>query len=74
MRIEIGTREQLIVEGDTRRGRVPKLVTLDSRNCVDASVVVALRTLEETGIKQYKDFVQNVLEECIQPKGNIQNR
>ena len=36
----------------------PELVTLDSRNCVDASVVVALRTLEETGIKQYKDFVK----------------
>ena len=29
----------------------PELVTLDSRNCVDASVVVALRTLGETGIK-----------------------
>ena len=49
----------------------PELVTLDSRNCVDASVVVvALRILEETGIKQYKAFVKNVLEKCIQPIHN----
>ena len=37
----------------------PELVTLDSRNCVDASVVVALHTLE------------NVLEKCIQPIHNL---
>ena len=58
------------IMGNPSMDDFPELVTLDSRNCVDASVVVALRTLEEIGIKQYKDFVQNVLEECIQPIHN----
>ena len=39
----------------------PHLVTLYSRNCADGSVVAALHTLEDTGKKQYKDFVKNVL-------------
>ena len=39
------------------------LVTLDSRNCVDESVVTALRNLENIGKTQYKDFVKNVLED-----------
>lgn len=38
------------------------LVTLDSRNCADESVVAALHTLEDTGRKQYKNFVKNVLD------------
>ncbi len=36
----------------------PDLVTLDSRNCVDESVVLALHSLEDTGIQQYKSFVK----------------
>ena len=31
----------------------PELVTLDSHNCMDESVALALYTLEDTGIKQY---------------------
>ena len=41
-----------------------ELVTLDSRNCADESVRLALYNLEDTGIKQYQDFVTNVLENC----------
>ena len=37
------------------------LVTLDSRKCVHESVVHTVRSLEETGKKQYKDFVKKVL-------------
>jgi len=39
----------------------PDLLTLDSRNCTDESVVVTVRTLEDVGRNQYQDFVQNVL-------------
>ena len=42
----------------------PELVTLDNRNCVDVSVVKALYTLEDTGVKQYKEFVESVLKDC----------
>ena len=31
---------------------------LDSRNCVDRSVSTALHTMEETGKKQYQDYVK----------------
>ena len=41
----------------------PELVTLNSRNCVDESVVLALYTLEDTGIKQSQDYVTKVLED-----------
>ena len=41
----------------------PELVTLDSRNCVDESVILSLRSLEDTGIQQY---VKAVLEDCTQ--------
>ena len=41
----------------------PELVTLDSRNCVDESVVSALHTLEDTACHQYHEFVKNVLED-----------
>ena len=40
-----------------------ELVTLDSRNCVDESVALAMYTLENTGIKQYQDYVTKVLED-----------
>ena len=45
----------------------PELIELDSRNCVDESVVTALRSLEDKGIRQYQDFVKNVLEDCTRP-------
>ena len=41
----------------------PDILTLDSRNCVDESVVAALHTLEETGKKQYQEFVKKILED-----------
>ena len=40
----------------------PEIVILDSRNCVDESVSIALYAMEETG-KKYKDFVKRVLED-----------
>ena len=45
----------------------PELIKLDSRNCVDESVVTALRSLEDKGIRQYQGFVKNVLEDCTRP-------
>ena len=39
----------------------PELVTLDSRNCADESVVASLRTLIDTGKTQYQEFVNNVI-------------
>ena len=39
----------------------PELVTLDSRTCMNDSVVTSLQTLEETGTKQYQEFVRKVL-------------
>ena len=41
----------------------PELVTLDSRNCMDESVTMALCTVEVLGIKQYRDCVKEVLED-----------
>ena len=40
----------------------PDMVTLESRNCADESVVAALHTLVDTGKKQYQDFVKNVID------------
>ena len=42
---------------------ISQILTLNSRNCVDVSVVAALHTLEETGKKQYQDFVNKILED-----------
>ena len=39
------------------------LVSLDSRDCVDESVIAALYTLEDTGNGQYSYFVKELLEE-----------
>ena len=44
-----------------------ELIKLDSRNCVDESVVTALHSLEDKGIRQYQDFVKNILEDCTRP-------
>ena len=41
----------------------PELVTLDSCNCVDTSVIQALYSLEITGIRQYQDYVAKALED-----------
>ena len=41
----------------------PELVTLDSRSCVDTSVVHALYSLENTGIRQYQNYVAKALED-----------
>ena len=50
--------------GNPFKDDFPELIQLDSRNCVDESVVSALHTLEDRGISQYKDFVKSVLEDC----------
>ena len=42
----------------------PELVTLDSRNCMDESVVKALYALEDIGVKQYQEFFKSVLKDC----------
>ncbi|KAJ8353418.1 hypothetical protein SKAU_G00209850 [Synaphobranchus kaupii] len=39
------------------------LVTLDSRNCADESVVNTVLILEDTGKRQYQEFVKKVLDE-----------
>ena len=39
------------------------LVALDSRNCVDSSVIHTICSLEDTGKKQYQHCVRNVLQE-----------
>ena len=39
------------------------LVSLDSRDCADQSVIAALYMLEDTGKGQYSNFVKEVLEE-----------
>jgi len=45
----------------------PKQIKLDSRNCVDKSVVSALHVFEYTGFQQYQGFVKNVYEDCTRP-------
>ena len=39
------------------------LVSLDSRDCADESVIAVLYTLEDTGKGQYSNFVKEVVEE-----------
>ena len=39
------------------------LVSLDSQDCTDESVIAALYTLEDTGKEQYGNFVKGALEE-----------
>lgn len=39
------------------------LVALDSRNCTDKSVIQTIQTWENTGKKQYQEYVKKVLEE-----------
>ena len=41
----------------------PDIVSLDSRDCVDESVIIPLRCLEDTDKRQYQTFVKDVLEE-----------
>ena len=49
--------------GDPILDDFPELVTLDSRNCMDESVVNSLHSLEDTGEKQYQEFVKTVFED-----------
>lgn len=39
----------------------PELVAVDTRDCTDPSVIVSLQNLEETGKKQYNQYVEDVL-------------
>ena len=40
-----------------------ELISLDSRNCMDDSVATSLRTLEETGTNQYREYIKNVVKD-----------
>ena len=42
---------------------ISDLVSLDTGDCANESVIVALRCLEDTGKRQYRTFVKDVLEE-----------
>ena len=42
----------------------PDLVTLDNRTCADETAVVTVHTLEDTGKKQYQEFVKNGIDVC----------
>ena len=46
------------------KGDFPELVSLDNRTCADESVITSLYALEETGRKQYQNYVKCVLEDC----------
>lgn len=41
----------------------PELVKLDTRDCVDVQVAEALRSLEDTGKKQYAEYRQKVIDD-----------
>ena len=43
---------------------LPELVSLDNRTCADELVITSLYALEETGRKQYQNYVKCVLEDC----------
>ena len=47
-----------------------ELVTLDSRNCAEKSVVDGLKRLEETGKRQYEQYVQDVI---VHRSSNVMN-
>ena len=40
-----------------------ELISLDSRNCMDNSVATSLRTSEETGTNQYREYIKNVVKD-----------
>ena len=41
----------------------PELLALDTRNCGDASVVATVDTVQEIGLRQYKKYVKDVIDE-----------
>ena len=45
----------------------PVLVTFDNQTSADQATVVAVHTLEDTGKKQYQEFVKNVLDVRSRP-------
>ena len=49
--------------GNPFLGDFLELVTFDSCNCADESVVATVCTLDDTGKKQYRDCDKNVLDE-----------
>ena len=53
--------------GNTFLDDFPEPIKLDTRNCVDESVVITLHALEDRGIEQCQDFIKNVLEDYTQP-------
>ena len=38
-----------------------ELLTIDSRRCLDVSVAISVRQLEDKGTQQYQEYVSNVL-------------
>ena len=49
--------------GNPFKDDCPELLALDTRNCADSSVVDTVHRVQELGLRQYKKFVQGVIDE-----------
>ena len=49
--------------GNPFKDDCPELLALDTRNCADASVVDTVHRVQELGLRQYKKFVKDVIDE-----------
>ena len=49
--------------GNPFKDDCPELLALDTRNCADASVVDTVHRVRELGLRQYKKFVKDVIDE-----------
>ena len=49
--------------GNPFKDDCPELLALDTRNCADASVVDTVHKVQEIGLRQYKKFVKDVIDE-----------
>ncbi|XP_068756859.1 uncharacterized protein [Montipora capricornis] len=49
--------------GNPFKDDCPELLALDTRNCADASVVDTVHRIQELGLRQYKKFVKDVIDE-----------
>ena len=49
--------------GNPFKDDCPELLALDTRNCTDASVVDTVHRVQELGLRQYKKFVKDIIDE-----------
>ena len=49
--------------GNPFKDDYPELLALDTRNCADTSVVDTVHRVQELGLRQYKIFVKDVIDE-----------